>query len=151
GRKPKEEIGPAFAKTLMTPTGEMLLVPAGPFLFGEKKESIILPSFYVDKTEVTNRAYAEFCKASNHAVPEDFPQDQPDMPVVNVSILDAQEFARWAGKRLPNAREWEKAARGTDGRMFPWGNEKDKSRANIESVELKPAADYGNGASPAGA
>src|SRR5262249_37896718 len=149
-RKPKET-GPAFAKTLSTSTGEMELVSAGPFLFGQKKESVILPSFYVDKTEVTNQAYAGFAKATGRAVPEGFPQDKPDLPVVNVSILDAQAFAAWAGKRLPNAREWEKAARGIDGRAFPWGNEKDPSRANVGSAGLKPVTDFSNGASPSGA
>jgi serine/threonine protein kinase len=150
GRK-KDDIGPSFAKTLSTPSGEMVIVPAGPFQFGEKKESIILPSYYVDKTEVSNQAYAAFCKATNHALPDKFPADKPNLPVVGVSILDAQEFARWAGKRLPNAREWEKAARGADGRLFPWGNEKDAARANVGGSELKPVTDYANGASPSGA
>ena len=149
--KPKQDTGPAFAKMLNTPAGEMELVPAGPFLFGEKKESVILPSFYVDKTEVSNRAYASFAAATGRVLPEGFPQDQPDLPVVNVTILDAQAFAAWAGKRLPNAREWEKAARGTDGRAFPWGNEKDPARANLASAGLKPITDFPNGASPAGA
>jgi serine/threonine-protein kinase len=149
--KPKEQLGPAFAKSIATPAGEMLLVPAGPFQFGEKKESLILPSFYIDKTEVTNKAYAEFCKATGRALPEGFPQDKPDYPVVNVSILDAQAFAKWANKRLPNGREWEKAARGADGRPYPWGSEADATRANVGSETLRPVMDFPNGASPSGA
>ena len=149
--KPKPELGPSFAGTLSTPTGEMILVPAGPFEFGEKKESIILPSFYVDKTEVSNAAYAAFAKATNTPLPANFPQDKPDLPVVGITILDAQKFAAWAQKRLPNAREWEKAARGADGRVFPWGNENDPSRANIAGAELKPVGSFTNGASPVGA
>jgi eukaryotic-like serine/threonine-protein kinase len=140
-----------FAKTLGTPTGEMVLVPAGPFLFGEKKEPVTLPAFYIDRTEVTNRAYAAFAGAAGHALPEGFSQDRPDYPVVNVSILDAQAFANWAGKRIPTAREWEKAARGTDGRLYPWGNEKDQSRANVAAEHAVPVNGYANGASPCGA
>jgi serine/threonine-protein kinase len=149
--KPKEQLGPAFAKTLATPTGEMLLVSAGPFQFGEKKESLILPSYYIDKTEVSNRAYADFCKTTGRALPDAFPQDKPDLPVVNVTILDAKDFAAWAKKRLPNAREWEKAARGSDGRLYPWGNDADASRANVKSSALRPVNDFPGGASPAGA
>jgi len=149
--KPKSEIGPAFAKTLDTPTGEMVLVPAGPFQFGEKKESIILPSFYVDKTEVSNAAWEKFSAATGRSLPEGFPKGHPHLPAVNITILDAQAFAKWANKRLPNAREWEKAARGTDGRMFPWGNEREPKRANIGSTELQPVGSHPLGASPSGA
>ena len=53
--------------------------------------------------------------------------------MVNVSIIDAQNFATWAGKRMPTARQWEKAARGVDGRIYPWGNEPDASLANLGS------------------
>ena len=142
---------PPLAKTLSTPAGEMVLVPAGPFLFGEKKEPITLPAFYIDRTEVTNSAYAAFAQAAGRALPEGFAQDRPDYPVVNVSILDAQAFANWAGKRIPTAREWEKAARGTDGRLYPWGNEKDQSRANVAGEHLVPVNDFAAGASPCGA
>ena len=135
----------------MTPTGEMVLVAAGPFLFGQKKEQAQLPSFYVDRTEVTNAAYSQFCDGTHHRLPPYFPADKPGYPVVNVTIEDAKAFAAWAGKRLPKALEWEKAARGTDGRLYPWGETPDKARANVGTGELEPADDFVGGASPYGA
>jgi eukaryotic-like serine/threonine-protein kinase len=141
----------APAASIVTPTGEMVLVPAGPFLFGEKKEQVSLPAFYIDRAEVTNAAYRNFSNEQHRALPPDFPSDRPNYPVVNVTIDDTKAFAAWAGKRLPTAREWEKAARGVDGRLYPWGNEADPHRANVGGNELRPAADFKDGASPYGA
>jgi formylglycine-generating enzyme required for sulfatase activity len=136
---------------ISTPTGTMVLVPAGEFLFGEKKEKVTLPAFYIDKTEVTNAAYARFCKESGRALPEGFPADRPNYPVVSVTILDALAYSQWAHLRLPNEREWEKAARGTDGRIYPWGNAADASRANVNTSSAQPADALPAGASPCGA
>ena len=61
----------------------------------------------------------------------DFPQDHPDSPVVNITIVDAQEFAKWAGKRLPNRIEWEKGRARRGRRAYPWGNKHDPSLANV--------------------
>jgi formylglycine-generating enzyme required for sulfatase activity len=141
----------ALPATLASSSGDMILIPAGVFEFGEKKVSVPLPAFYIDKTEVTNAAYAEFSKATGRPLPKDFPQDKPDYPVVNVTVLEAHAFATWAGKRLPSSKEWEKAARGQDGRAFPWGNENDPSRANLGTKKLRPANAFPNGASPYGA
>jgi formylglycine-generating enzyme required for sulfatase activity len=143
--------GSEMPKTISTSTGEMVLVPAGGFEFGEKKEHLTLGAFYIDKTEVTNAAYAQFCNSTKRRTPENFALDKPRYPVVNVTILDARDFANWAGKRLPNSHEWEKAARGADGRPYPWGNYQDNSRANVGGTELQPAEAYPNGASPCGA
>jgi predicted Ser/Thr protein kinase len=132
-------------EVLATPTGEMVLVP------GEAGS----PAFYIDRTEVTNRAYAEFCRARERPLPPGFAGDQPDLPVVNVTYVDAQEFARWAGKRLPTRSEWERAARGRDGRTYPWGDSHDPTRANVADNPsgLKgpaPVTAFGQGASPFG-
>jgi iron(II)-dependent oxidoreductase len=85
----------------------------------------------MDRTEVTNAQYGAFCKNTKRPLPPGFPQDQPDRPVVNVTFADANAYARWAGKRLPEATEWEKAARGKDARHFPWGNDADTSKASV--------------------
>jgi len=139
------------AATLSTSSGEMVLVPAGDFEFGKDKQHGTLPAFYIDKTEVTNASYQEFCNATGRPLPDGFSAAQPTLPVVNVSIVDAHAFAGWAGKRLPTGKEWEKAARGSDGRSFPWGNDRDASRANLGARRLRLAGDFPNGASPYGA
>jgi formylglycine-generating enzyme required for sulfatase activity len=153
---PSGPTGPVLAKSISTPTGEMLLVPAGNFLFGEANEQVNLPAFYIDRTEVSNGAYLEFCNATKRPLPADFPKDKPDLPVVKVSILDAQNFAAWAEKRLPTARQWEKAARGAAGFRYTWGNDPDSKRANVAADkdhpgDIRPVGEHANGASPFGA
>jgi serine/threonine protein kinase len=143
-------VPPVLPPTVSTSTGEMILIPAGDFEFGENKQRVPLPAFYIDKTEVSNGAYAEFCQASGRSLPDGFPRNKPDYPVGNVTILDAHAFANWAGKRLPTAKEWEKAARGVDGRAFPWGNENDPARANVGTQHTQPVNSHLDGASPYG-
>lgn len=113
------------------PAGDMVLIPAGSTRFGADNTLIPVPAFYLYLTEVTNEAYAAFCKATGRALPQDFPADQPGLPVVNVTIADAQAFAAWAGKRLPTTLEWERGARGEDGRPFPWGAQHKPEMANV--------------------
>jgi len=115
-----------------------------------------LPPFYMDRTEVTNEAYSRFCSERGRPLPPGFPPDRPDFPVVNITIVDAKEFARWAGKRLPTRSEWEAAARGNDGRAYPWGNNHDPSLANVadnpylSTHDLMPANAFEQGKSPYG-
>ena len=110
---------PAPKQTLPVKGGSVLPVPAGPYLAGMSNVSVDLPAFSIDRTEVSNQAYAEFAAATGLPLPA----DASDLPVVNVSFNQAQGFCKWAGKQLPNESQWEKAARGTDGRNYPWGSE----------------------------
>jgi serine/threonine protein kinase len=145
---------PVLPARIALPSGDMVLIPAGPFLSGRDRQPITLPDYYIDLTEVTNAAYRAFSNATGYPLPAGFPQDKPGYPVVNVSIGDARQFAHWAGKRLPNAHEWEKAARGPDGWLFPWGEQPDAGRANVydnkslAKHELMPVDGFADGASP---
>ncbi len=147
------------------PTRDMVLIPAGHFLMGSDdylfefpQRRIFLDAFLIDRLPATNRSYKDFCDATGHAPPPHwesgrFPEGEGDHPVVNVSIEDARAFAAWAGKRLPTEAEWEKAARGVDGRIYPWGNEFDASRCNTEYSRIghtTPVGSYPQSASPFG-
>lgn len=123
--------GTKLAESIQTQAGEMRLVAGGPFKWGSEGFQSMLPAFYVDKTEVTNAQYKAFCDAKGRPKPEGLEAASPSLPVVNVTALDAKDFCTWAGKRLPLPLEWEKAARGGDYRLYPWGGEADPSRANV--------------------
>ncbi len=114
----------------------MVLVPAGEFAMGSDKgdedefpvHRVNLNAFYIDKFEVTNGRFAKFVDAIQSEPPwgfadKDTPVIYSDRPVRWVSWMDAMGYCLWAGKRLPTEAEWEKAARGTDGRIYPWGND----------------------------
>jgi len=105
---------------------EMVRVPAGKFLYGDDRREVELPEFWIDKAPVTNAEYARFVAETRHKPPAHWEGKTPakkiaDHPVVNVSWDGATAYAAWAGGFLPTEEEWEKAARGTDGREYPWG------------------------------
>jgi serine/threonine-protein kinase len=139
-------------------SGDMVLVDSGVALLGSEPKPITVKAFYIDLTEVTNEAFLLFCRQTGHTIPPGAQQVSSDYPVVNVSLDDAQAFAQWAHKRLPSAEEWEKAARGSQGQKFPWGNEWHSDAANIphdrafaKTATLAPANSFHSGVSPYGA
>lgn len=174
---PDPEPGPATGGSetpdqpvALEPPEGMVLVPAGNFRAGDPDpeapnplRSVYLDAFFIDRTEVTNAQYKEFCDATGHAAPDPPPWSdsyftaRPNYPVVNVSFDDAEAYAQWAGKRLPTEEEWEKAARGDDGRLYPWGmTPPTAQQANVEGTadrygETAPADAFAAGAGPSGA
>lgn len=114
----------------------MMLVPAGEFIMGSDRgdedeapvHRVYLNTFYIDKFEVTNARFAKYVEAIQSEPPWGFsdketPVVHADRPVRWVSWMDAMGYCLWVGKRLPTEAEWEKAARGTDERLYPWGND----------------------------
>ena len=119
----------------------MVLIPEGEFTMGtddvgsgwqqgnpneHPEHSIKLSAYYIDQFEVTIERYSKFLEEAKHGEPALWDQDAvataPDRPVVGMTWEDAEAYCKWAGKRLPSEAEWEKAARGTDKRRFPWGD-----------------------------
>ena len=163
-------------------TSEMVSIPPGSFIMGtdtgpseeRPAHSVRLPSFQIDRTPVTKVQFGRFLEAEGAASPggETYYQHddsdariglrggawevQPgfeDHPVLEVTWMGARDYCAWANKRLPTEAEWEKAARGTDGRMYPWGNQTpDRGRAQFDGGwrETAPVASFPDGASPYG-
>jgi formylglycine-generating enzyme required for sulfatase activity len=155
---------------------EMILIPAGEFLMGKNPEQepdanyddqqhlLDMPDYYLAKTLVTNAQYNTFVLATGHATPAHWTEGGPPLgkeehPVVRVSWHDAMAYCRWLsevkGKEysLPSEAEWEKGARGTDGRIYPWGNQWDSTCCNSREsgrLETTPVGSYPRGASPYG-
>lgn len=145
---------------------ELVFIPAGEFIMGSEANNmdadrdetpshiVFIDSFWMDKTEVTNAMYGQCistgacappAQTKFHTMPE-----YSNHPVLGVSWEQASAYCHWAGRRLPTEAEWEKAARGTDGRIYPWGNENPSPRLvnfdhNIN--ETLPVGSFSQGAS----
>ena len=151
------------------PEGSMVSIPAGEFTMGSHDgdaderpaHKVQVNAFSMDVYEVTVRQYAEFLRAEGFHSPLDWKtMNQPThqkYPVANVDWADAAAYCKWAGKRLPTEAEWEKAARGTDGRLYPWGNDPptplhaNYGKTGSHNYEaLAPVGTFENGKSPYG-
>ncbi len=175
-------------KELTTPKDQavMVYVPEGAFLMGTSdadmefygeffplrspsrydnerpQREVFLDAFYIDQLEVTNSQYKKFLSETGY-VPKRYldrpPFNVPDLPAIVLEWEDAVTYTEWAGKRLPTEAEWEKASRGTDGRIWPWGSEWDGSKLSgndgtgLEDgyKETAPVGQFPQGASPFGA
>jgi formylglycine-generating enzyme required for sulfatase activity len=172
-----EAVLPAVLERLKPFEPEMVLIPAGEFLMGsdpsvdktardreQPQHTLYLPDYYLARTPLTNAQYAAFVQATGHQQPERWEGGKPPRgkeyhPVVNVSWHDAVAYCDWLAEvtgrpyGLPSEAEWEKGARGSEGRLYPWGNRWDTERCN--TLEGGPpdttlVGAYPHGASPYG-
>lgn len=154
-------------------SSEMVTIPAGPFIMGydggmddeAPPHDADLPEYQIDMFEVTNVQFAAFVEGagyqteseqagSNRIWRDEWGDGEDNHPVVRVSWNDAIAYCEWVGKRLPSEAEWEKAARGTDGFAYPWGDTYEPANANGRDSGLRSTVSvgsYGGGASPYGA
>jgi formylglycine-generating enzyme required for sulfatase activity len=136
----------------------MTLVPSGVFLAGRDNEPVWVDAFYIDVHPTTNADYARFVHATDHPPPLHwdagrFPDELANHPVVFVTWDDAHAYAQWASKQLPTSQHWEKAARGTRGEIYPWGNQPTPAKCNAREGSLgttTPVDRYHSGVSPYG-
>jgi formylglycine-generating enzyme required for sulfatase activity len=129
-------------------------VPAGEFLLGDERAKLNLAEYWIGKFPVTNALYKRFADEAEYRTqggwPKDFKPGQENHPAVFVTFHDAVAFCNWAGTTLPSEAQWEKAARGSDGRTYPWGEEWDAARCNVSGRGTMPVDAHPNGVSPFG-
>jgi formylglycine-generating enzyme required for sulfatase activity len=171
----------ACNKQKVTPPEGMVSVPAGEFIMGSYKtdtegtsaefgmrrplfvdehpqHTVMPPAFFIDQIEVTNAHYKLFIDATQSLPPRSwpggiFPAMRANYPITTISWYDADRYCKWVKKRLPSEPEWEKAARGIDGREYSWGNEYHKEFANMGDSgigDLTPVGSFEKGKSPYG-
>ena len=153
----------------------LIYIPAGEFTMGSNDGSdnekpvhiVYLDGYYISKYEITNKQYKQFCDKTGRDYPKDpgfsgmrnYINSYPNYPVVNMSWNDAVSYCKWAGLRLPTEAEWEKGARGTDSRKYPWGRSSPgTNKANYDLgandadgyEHTSPVGNYSSGASPYG-
>jgi len=159
----------------------MVAIPAGSFIMGSDKvdtegigvqlgmirplyqdehpqRKLFLATFFIDRFEVTQAQYKVFTDQTGYRLPPvwkngTFAPGRENHPVAFVSWYDAQQYCKWAGKRLPTEAEWEKSARGPDGLEYPWGNTYEPDRANTgdsETNDTQPVGRFESGKSPYG-
>jgi formylglycine-generating enzyme required for sulfatase activity len=168
-------------KVKAAPAG-MVLIPKGPFYIGSSEKDIdwivetffaesrdwyldetpsqalYLNQFFIDKYEVTVGKYQKFLEETRRTKPKflnNSRYNSPNQPIIGVTWQDAADYCSWLGKRLPKEVEWEKAARGDDGRRYPWGNSIDSKKANVRGTKdsfrySSPVGNFPEGQSPYG-
>jgi len=170
---PSERLSAAAALALLGDPrdfDQMVEIPGGSFPYGQTCEPVMVMTFRIARYPLTNAQYAGFLAANPHfPVPfldeewarpynwdrqaRTWPEGRATHPVVLVSWEDATAYCAWAGLRLPTEEEWEKAARGEDGRVYPWGADFDPARANVRESGVggtTPVGAYPEGQSPSG-
>ncbi|WP_035812918.1 SUMF1/EgtB/PvdO family nonheme iron enzyme [Jiangella gansuensis] len=138
---------------------QMVLVAGGPYPAGDGRAPVDVDAFYLDVHPVTNVEYERFVTATKHPAPKHWRRlpslaHVSEHPVVFVSWHDATAYATWAGKKLPTAEQWEKAARGIDGGRYPWGDQRTPAKCNTRESGIggtSPVTRFHSGVSPYGA
>ncbi len=172
GKTPEPSAPPAY--DISRDDAEMVFIPEGPFIMGTDDEDsltasrpaheVTLKGFWIDRYEVSNAQYAKCVKAQYCTDPKSFTSSTrsdyytnelyADYPVIHVDYYQATAYCTWAGKRLPTEAEWEKAARGEEGFLYPWGNKlpmKVPAQINLfENGDTAPVDSFPKGVSPYG-